>query len=140
MVIEAKIVSRTRALCDRRRGMREKLKQYITQRRRRLIDEAFSAVLDYKMHQVDTASYIAERKRDGSIPEESLFYPLFERQIAEMPAVPLDEVRDVLKISEERHQKLIANWAALFAGLIGGGVGATLTYLLTKAPGAGLGP
>jgi len=123
--IGERIVSRTKELCD-------PIRLRWSWRRRELINEAFDAVLDHKMNDIDKADYVERRKRDGYIDETSPFYPYLERELSDFSIIPLDEVRDVLRMSEDRRQRVMANTTTLVAGLIGGMVGSLLTFLLTK--------
>ena len=97
-----------------------------------VIDDIHQSILDQKMNSIAMARFISSRTRDEIIDDTSVIYLFFERVIRDETAIPTDDVKDILKMLEDRRQGYIRNGTTIVSGLIGGVLGATLTFLLSS--------
>jgi hypothetical protein len=76
--------------------------------------------------------YVADKKRDNTITEDNAFARFVKELLEEEFTIPVDEVRDVIRVVEERRLRYFQNSTTLIAGLAGGILGALLTYLISS--------
>lgn len=95
-----------------------------------IIDNVYKSILDQKMNNIALADFLAEANADETIDQSSVIYQFIKRYSKDQFAVPTDDVKDILKMLEDRRQGYIRNTTTLMSGLIGGILGASLTFLL----------
>lgn len=103
-----------------------------------LIDSVYEKILDDKLNRIAIERDVLQKTRDSIFDKDNVFYSFVEKEIQDISKIPVDEVREILNISESRRQKFMQNSATLLSGLIGGIIGAVagsfLTYSLAQQP------
>jgi hypothetical protein len=101
----------------------------------RAIDEIFASILADKLNRAELSEHLAEAKTRDMFQGNSLVRPFIEREANDVSPAPSEEIKDILKMLEERRQATIRNSTTVVAGLLGGIIGATLTFLLATYTG-----
>lgn len=95
-----------------------------------IIDGVYKSILDQKMNNIAWVGFLTEAKSNETIEDFSIIYQFIEREREDQFVVPADDVKDILKMLEDRRQGYIRNTTTILSGLIGGILGASLTFLL----------
>lgn len=132
MRLGAKIAEGTEQLYSRSqsRGFLSSIPRWF--RNGRIIDDVYKSILDQKMNDIGRARFLTEAKETDTIDESDIIYPFIEREAKDELWMPTDHVKDILKMLEDRRQGYIRNTTTVVAGLIGGILGAGLTFLLSS--------
>lgn len=104
---------------------------YQIRRSSRIISGMLTAMAKIEIEKARSNNAFLERTREGQLLEGTPFYIFIERVRAENAAFPLfppTEVRQIVLMFEGRRLKLTENLAVLAAGILGGIVGALLTW------------
>jgi hypothetical protein len=96
----------------------------------RIIDYVYESILSQKMNSIELANSLNEARDDEILKDESVIYKFIEREIKDQSLIPTEEVKDILKMLEDRRQAYNRNYTTVIAGIIGGVLGASLTFFL----------
>jgi hypothetical protein len=97
-----------------------------------IIDKVYKSILDQKLNNIELTNFFSGLNANEEIDETSVVLRFIERAAKDPFAVPTDDVKDILKMLEDRRQGYIRNTTTIVSGLIGGVLGATLTFLLSS--------
>ncbi|MCW1990685.1 hypothetical protein ACVJGC_008276 [Bradyrhizobium diazoefficiens] len=97
-----------------------------------VIDDVHQSILDQSLNTIAIGRFVASHMRDEIIHESSVLYHFFEENLKDETSPSTDDVKDILRMLEDRRQAYIRNTTTVVSGLIGGILGATLTYLLSS--------
>jgi hypothetical protein len=100
-------------------------------RDKKLINSVYEKILDDKLNRIALEREVLRKTRDLVFVEDNVFYFFIKKEIEEISQIPVDEVREILTISESRRSQLMQNTSTLISGLVGGVVGAVLGSYLT---------
>ena len=89
------------------------------------------------MNRVQLASFFAKVKEDEEISKDNIFYR-FIQEAARLPEpLPDEDIRELLIMLEERRRGYFQNTTTWASVLIGGLLGAALTYALSPSSTSG---
>ena len=100
-------------------------------RQAELIDDLLKASIKEKINRFSLSNYLSREQEEGVINENDVFFRFFEREARDSNELPLEDIKQLISILEDRRQGYLANRAVLFSGLLGGVVGALLAGALT---------
>ncbi|MGN6146980.1 MAG: hypothetical protein ACTHPD_00420 [Rhizomicrobium sp.] len=96
----------------------------------RVIDSAFELVLEERLCRVYMTEFVEER-RTQSLQEKNIFYPMVMREVNDITQTPLEDVKEILRMVEERRQQYFGNFSTMIAGIAGGLIGAIIGAAMT---------
>lgn len=97
-----------------------------------LIDEIFEAILRDRMNRLTLEEYVEDAKDKGDFRDDGILSKFIYDQASDISPAPIDDVKEILRMFEDRRQSFIRNGTTVVSGLIGGILGAALTFLLTS--------
>jgi hypothetical protein len=100
-------------------------------RQGQIIDSVFQSIIHEKMNRVELDGYLARKKESEEIDQTNPFFRIVEKEAADLYEVPTHDVKEILKMLEERRQGYFQNFATLISGLVGGLLGAAIGAILT---------
>ncbi len=83
------------------------------------VETVLDALLENHSVNFGLRKYVAEKKRDSTLTDDSAFARFVSETLEDEFTIPVDEVRDIIRIVEERRLRYFQNSATLIAG--GGG-------------------
>lgn len=96
-----------------------------------IVRSIFTSLLDMQFEKSRTDKFFSEQSRDENLLNETPLYYFIERIRADYPVFPSVETRELVLLFESRRLKLTENRAVLVAGLLGGVLGALLTWAIS---------
>lgn len=134
--LSAKVTSRAQALLQRPTNASAWRRFQTWLHLRDQIDEAFSALLDEKMHRATVQGFISNLQEDEEVEQDNVFYRFIKRETELREYLPDEDIRELLIMLEERRRGYFQNTATLFSGLAGGilgaVIGASATFMLNR--------
>ncbi len=96
-----------------------------------VISSILTSILNIEIEKSRANRFLAERQREKELAEDTPLYIFIERQIAGRGIYHPGETQEIVRLCEGRRLKLAENLAVLVAGLLGGIVGALLTWAIS---------
>lgn len=72
-----------------------------------IIDRIYKSILAQKTNKIALADFLSEAKADETIDEADILYRFFEREVNDQFSIPTDDIKDVLKMLEDRRQVIL---------------------------------
>jgi hypothetical protein len=90
-----------------------------------------TSILNLEIEKSRGQRFLSDRQRESQLAGNTPLYIFIERQIADRIIYPAPEIREIVRLCEGRRLKLGENLAVLLAGVLGGIVGAFLTWAIS---------
>jgi hypothetical protein len=90
-----------------------------------------ASILEIEIEKVRTNKFWVDQKREQQLLEETPLHIFIDRVRADIQLLPAAETREIVLLCEGRRLKLGENLAVLIAGVLGGLVGALLTWAIS---------
>ncbi len=95
------------------------------------IDELLNTIIRDKINRIQFSEHLYREREEGFINENDVFFRFFEREAKDTFELPLEDIKQLLSILEERRQRSRSNRAVLLSGVLGGVLGAFLVAIST---------
>jgi hypothetical protein len=95
------------------------------------VRDVMSLIIENEKYAFGLEKYVAEKSRKGDLAKDSPFYSFVEGVLEDRFPLPVEKIRDVIRIVEDRRLRYIQNSISVFAALLGVVVGGLLTYFVT---------
>jgi hypothetical protein len=93
----------------------------------RTVESILETLLRNQLTTFELKKYVAESKSDGVMKDDSPFIPLIQRELNDDHRIPSEEIRDIIRLYEERRLRLFEVVALLISAIIGGVIGSLVT-------------
>ncbi|MDV2984196.1 UNVERIFIED_CONTAM: hypothetical protein Q9R58_07770 [Methylobacteriaceae bacterium AG10] len=90
------------------------------------------SLLSEELSKMDLLEHLTSSKREQSLLPDSPFEEFAAAEVEGAPSRPSSSIREVIGLFEERYLKNLENMTVIGAGVFGGIIGSTITYLLGK--------
>lgn len=101
--------------------------------RPRLIQEAVTALVEFEAKELEVRQDIQRDYKDLWFGREELYFQSYiDRRVEERMSYPTEEARQLISFFEGRRVKSVEILVVLGSAMLGGGIGALLTKLLSK--------
>jgi len=95
-------------------------------------EHVLELMLRNQLSVLELQRFISEKRREGNLKEDGPFYPFIRGEIEDDRSIPSDQIRDVVRLYEERRLRMFDTIAMLMSGMLGGAVGTIVTLALSK--------
>jgi len=129
--LKSKITDKVQSIFSHTKISRwERIRRWVNQGA--VIDEILEAILKDRMNRLALNQQLDEAKDKGDFRDDGIISKFIYAEASDISPAPVDDVKEILKMLEDRRQSFIRNGTTVLSGLVGGILGATLTFLFTS--------